>query len=78
MLFGSRARGDHRPGSDDDVALFLHGFTTRYDEVGPALEASLDILVDRDADISPKVFPVEAWRTWTPFMDEIQRDGLDL
>lgn len=26
VLFGSRARGTHRPDSDYDVAIFLHGF----------------------------------------------------
>jgi hypothetical protein len=58
--------------------LFLRGFTTRWDELGPVCDVTTDLLVRCGQEISPKVFPVEALRTWTPLMDEIARDGLDL
>ena len=35
VLYGSRARGDARPDSDDDVAVFLHDMDDR-DETGQA------------------------------------------
>lgn len=33
VLFGSRARGDAREDSDYDIAVFLKGFTDRWQEV---------------------------------------------
>jgi uncharacterized protein len=33
ILFGSRARGDHRPDSDCDVAMLLHDLTQWWNEV---------------------------------------------
>ncbi len=39
MLFGSRARGDAKPGSDYDIAVFLSGMESRWDEAGVLAEA---------------------------------------
>lgn len=78
VLFGSRARGDHRPDSDYDVAVFLHDFTRLWTELGPLSEITTNILVDTGAEISTKAFPAGAYRTWSPFMDEIAWDALDL
>jgi predicted nucleotidyltransferase len=33
ILFGTRARGDHRPDSGYDVAMLLHDLTQWWDEV---------------------------------------------
>lgn len=78
VLFGSRARGDHEAGSDYDVALFLHGYTTRWDELWKLGDLTTDILVDTGAIISAKPFQAGAYRDDKPLMREIERDGLDL
>ncbi|WP_376093267.1 nucleotidyltransferase domain-containing protein [Roseomonas sp. CCTCC AB2023176] len=78
ILFGSRARGDHGPHSDYDVAVFLHGFTRLWPELEPLARITTGILLDTGADVSAKPFPADQYRTWSPFMDEIQRDGVDL
>lgn len=56
-LFGSRARGDQRPDSDADVAVFLAGLSgdpwpLEREMIGEAV----DILLDRDLDIVPWAF----------------------
>ncbi|MBV8103498.1 MAG: nucleotidyltransferase domain-containing protein, partial [Hyphomicrobiales bacterium] len=46
VLFGSRARGDARPDSDYDVAVFLKDFEGIGEEMGPIAEIETDILLD--------------------------------
>lgn len=38
VLFSSRARGDAKPGSDYDIAVFLNGMESRWDEAGVLAE----------------------------------------
>ncbi len=78
VLFGSRARGDARPDSDYDVAVFLHGFTSLCQELGPLSDITADILMDSSAVISAKPFPAGTYDKRTIFMAEVRRDGLDL
>jgi hypothetical protein len=55
-LFGSRARGDHRPDSDLDVAIFLDNVS---DPIGEQLELIDDgypILLSTGINIQPWVF----------------------
>ena len=46
VLFGSRARGDARPDSDYDVAVFLKDLTGFGEEMGRIAEIETDILYD--------------------------------
>ena len=46
VLFGSRARGDARPGSDDDIAVFLNGPDSFNDEAARLAAIETDILYD--------------------------------
>ncbi len=79
VLYGSRARCDHRDDSDYDVAVFLHGFTTRWEEMDPLAWITTEILVDLDAEISARPYPAGRWREeQRPLMQEIARDGVDL
>lgn len=78
VLFGSCARGDARPDSDYDVAVFLHGFAGLWRELGLLAEITTDILMDTGAVISAKPFPAGEYDRRTIFMAEIRRDGLDL
>lgn len=78
VLFGSRARGDARPDSDYDVAVFLHGFTRAWPELQPLGTITTEILLDTGAVISVLPFPAGGYNERTMLMGEIRREGIDL
>ncbi len=78
VLFGSRARGDARPDSDFDVAVFLRGYTDLWNELQPLGTIATDILLDTGAVISAKPFPAGKYRERTILMGEIRREGIDI
>lgn len=55
-LFGSRARGDHRPDSDADVAIFLDQVTDPIGEQFDLIDQGYDILLNTGVNIQPWVF----------------------
>jgi predicted nucleotidyltransferase len=78
VLFGSRARGDARPDSDYDVAVFLVGVEDRWAEMDRLTRLSTDILDETGAVINALPFSAGAYRERTPLMHEIRQDGRDL
>jgi predicted nucleotidyltransferase len=78
VLYGSRARGDYKPDSDYDIAVFIKDPGSFYDESGRLAAIATDILENTGAVISATPFPAEAYRERTGFMHELRRDGLDL
>jgi predicted nucleotidyltransferase len=78
MLFGSRARGEGRPDSDYDVAVFLNTMPDRWAELNRLADLRLDFLDDTGAFFDAKPYLVGALRDRTPLMHEIRKDGLDL
>jgi predicted nucleotidyltransferase len=78
VLFGSRARGDARPDSDYDVAVFIREPDRWLDEVIRLAGLGADILMDTGTVISAKPFRAGAYNEPLPLMREIQREGLDL
>jgi len=78
VLFGSRARGDARPDSDYDVAVFIRELDGWLDEVIRLAHLGTEILLDTGAVISAKPFRAGAYNEALPLMQEIQREGLDL
>ncbi len=78
VLFGSRARGDQRPESDYDVAVFLRDSEGLWPESGRLAEIGTDILFDTGAVINALPFPAGAYAERTPLMFELRRDGIDL
>jgi predicted nucleotidyltransferase len=78
VLFGSRARGDSRPDSDYDVAVFIHAPGRWFDEVIRLADLGTAILMDTGAVISAKPFPSGAYNDPSPLMRAIQSEGLDL
>lgn len=78
VLYGSRARGDERPDSDYDIAVFLHDLPDRGREMRRLADLETEILYDTDAVINALPLPADARREQTGFMHELRRDGLDL
>jgi uncharacterized protein len=78
LLFGSRARGDARPDSDWDVAVFLRGYDGKLDEASRLADFTFDLLVDEGVDLSVKLFAPEELHRRTPLMHEIRREEVPL
>jgi predicted nucleotidyltransferase len=78
ILFGSRARGDHRPDSDYDVAVFIHEPGTLWQEIKVLCKITLAIEEETGAEVSAKPFLAGSYEHQTGFMGELRRDGLDL
>jgi predicted nucleotidyltransferase len=78
VLFASHARGDARPDSDYDVAVFLKDFHDRWSEVDRIVPVVTDILYDDGAFIHAMPYRVGADQERTALMHEIRREGLDL
>lgn len=78
VLFGSRARGDHRPDSDYDIAVFIKNSSGFWDELRTLSEITTAILIDTDAVISAKPFIAGSDKARTGFMHDLRRDGRDL
>lgn len=78
VLYGSRARGDHKPDSDYDIAVFIKDSGSFYNESGRLAAITTDILEATGAVISATPFAAGAYRERTGFMHELRKDGLDL
>ena len=75
VLFGSRARGDARPDSDYDVAVFVRGMNDCWREARVLAEIETNILMDEGAVINALPLPEGSYRERTIFMDELRREG---
>jgi len=78
VLFGSRARGDARPDSDYDIAVFIHGMDDFWVEADRLTQVETDILYDTGSVINAQPFRARAYEDRTGLMSELRRDGIDL
>jgi predicted nucleotidyltransferase len=78
VLYGSRARGDHREDSDYDVAVFLHDLDNRRDEVRRIVPVIVDIIDDTGAVIHATPYRAGSHNDRTSLMRELRIEGLDL
>ncbi len=78
VLFGSRARGDARPDSDYDVAVFLRDMEDRWAEFDRLAVIETDIIDDTGAVIRAMPYQAGSHQDRTSLMREIRREGVDL
>ena len=78
VLFGSRARGNARPDSDYDVAVFLRDYRDFSDELTALVDIGTDLLWDTGAVINALPLTAGSYRDRTGLMQELRRDGVDL
>ncbi len=62
IVYGSRARGTHRPDSDADVAILLNGQHERFLTTKLAMaDIAFDVLLDTGIKISPLPVWLDEW-----------------
>ena len=78
VLFGSRARGDARPDSDYDVAVFLRDMNDRFKEMDRLADLSTDILDETGAFVHAMPYRAGSYDERTPLMLGVRSEGIDL
>jgi uncharacterized protein len=79
VLFGSRARGDAREDSDDDVTVFLRDLTDRPTEMNRLADLSTKIIVEEDGPFIHAIpYRAGSYKERTPLMFTVREDGIDL
>ena len=78
VLFGSRARGDARPESDYDIAVFLRGMVDRFQELDRLARLSTDLIDETGHVVNAMAYRAGAYNERTPLMREIRLEGVDL
>jgi hypothetical protein len=84
LVFGSRARGDHRPDSDADIAVVLRdGDWGFWDEQMNLAGLAYEVLLDHGLFIQPWPVSRTAWETPASspkrrFIETVRRDARSL
>lgn len=78
VLYGSRARGDARPDSDYDVAVFLSPFEGLDRELDRTAALSWQIQKETGAVVSMLPFPAKSYPERSVTMNAIRREGVAL
>lgn len=78
VLFGSRARGDARPDSDYDVAVFLRDMNDRFEEMDRLADLSTNILDETGAFVHAMPYRAGSYNERTPLMLGVRSEGIDL
>lgn len=84
ILFGSRARKSHRPDSDADVAVLLHGQPGRFVATKLAMDdLAYDVLLHTGIRIQPLPIWEEEWKHPEAYSNprllvNIEREGIRL
>ena len=78
VLYGSRARGNARPDSDYDVAVFLRDLRDRAQEMNKLADIGTDVLYEVGGVVHAMPYRAGSDQERTPLMHEIRQDGVDL
>lgn len=78
VLFGSRARGEARPDSDYDIAVFLRDLPDRGREMDRLAEIGTDILYGAGHVVHAMPYLAGGYSERTPLMQQIRQDGVEL
>jgi uncharacterized protein len=78
ILYGSRARGEARSGSDYDIAVFLRDLSDRAQEMDRLADIGTDILYDIGGLVHALPYGAGSYSDRTPLMHKIREDGIDL
>lgn len=75
MLYGSRARGDARPDSDWDIAIFIDGVPTS-DEADILSDIGFDLMMEHGQHV--QTVPIDAGRSreHSSLVANIEQEGL--
>jgi len=77
VLFGSRARGDARPDSDYDVAVFLHDMNDLSPELHRLANLETAIIDETGEVVHAMPYRAGSYNERTPLMREIRREGIE-
>ncbi|HTI82140.1 MAG TPA: nucleotidyltransferase domain-containing protein [Acetobacteraceae bacterium] len=78
ILFGSRARGDARPDSDYDIAVFLKSLADTWEQRQRLADLRVTFLDAGAPFLDAKPYPAHAYEERTPLMHEIRAEGIAL
>jgi uncharacterized protein len=78
VLFGSRARGEARPDSDYDIAVFLRDMADRGQEMNRLADIGTDILYEAGRVVHAMPYRADGYGERAPLMQQIRQDGVDL
>jgi predicted nucleotidyltransferase len=78
ILYGSRARGDHRTDSDYDFIVVIGGPYRAWDEIKRIGRATRHYFHDEGIDVSIKPFDASELDERTVFMWDVRKDGIEV
>jgi predicted nucleotidyltransferase len=78
VLFGSRARGEARPDSDYDVAVFLTPPLDRFAELDRLADIGTDLLYTHGRVVHAQPFAAPSLTSPDPLMRAIRAEGIAL
>jgi uncharacterized protein len=78
VLFGSRARGEARPDSDYDIAVFLRDMSDRGQEMNRLADIGINILYEAWRVVHAMPYRADGYGERTSLMQQICQDGVDL
>lgn len=79
-LYGSRARGDARSGSDYDLLILLDKERLTHHDYDNYAYPLCELGIDLDAEINPQIYLRHDWDSWwqSPFHKHVERDKIVL